>query len=111
MKNKTPLHLVLYSTSTRKTYGKKVYILAKLIISKGADINATDIHNQHYKNWFENKKIIKKWKQFQKSNKTPLHYATENNLTDTISLLLYKGANVHAMDSTNHVITKYFQIK
>ena len=51
-------------------------------------------------------KIIKnKWKQLNNKNKTPLHYASEQNSKEIGKILISKGADINATDSISfHII-------
>ena len=55
-----------------------------MLISKGADINV----KTNKKDYFAK----------DAGNRTPIHYATYNNMKEMIELLLLKGADINAID-------------
>ena len=44
------------------------------------------------------KRIRNKSRKFNKKNKTPLHYAVENDSIEMLKFLLFKGADIKAKD-------------
>ena len=45
--------------------------------------------------FYFNKKFLKKKRQMNKKNSTPLHWAVENNSKEIVELLLSKGVNIN----------------
>ena len=72
--------------------------MGELLISKGADVNASDIIYQNIIKLFL--MIIKQFKErnLNKNNKTPLHYAASSwrESNKMIELLISKGADINA---------------
>ena len=72
--------------------------MSEILISKGAYIDAFDIIYLKIKILFLIKVILHKLRKLNKKNKTPLHYAAENNSKEMGAILIAKGADVNAKD-------------
>ena len=95
LKNIIPLHIAVKNKSTK---------IFEILIRKGADIKTEDIF------WeiIMIKQIFimesKRWRKFNKTNRTPLHYAAENNSVEIGDILISKGADVNAKDIIYQVL-------
>ena len=96
--NKTPLHFAAFYIS------KEMF---KILISKGANVNAKDSIYHHIILLFLIKILWKKSRKFNHKNVTPLYYATEKNLKEEIELLLSKGADINAKTIIYQILKKY----
>ena len=72
--------------------------MLEILISKGADINARNIIYLKIKILFLIKVILHKLRKLNKKNKTPLHYAAENNSKEMIEVLISVGADITEKD-------------
>ena len=105
---KTPLHLAARHSSLD---------VAKLLINRGADVDAMDKDDRtplHYavrKNSLDVAKLLldrgADVDAMDKDDRTPLHYAVRKNSLDVAKLLLDRGADVDAMDKDDRTPLHY----
>ena len=72
--------------------------MGQLLISKGADINATDIIYQRIIIIFLIRIIYNKLRKLNQKNLTPLHIAAKNNAPELGESMILKGAYLNVKD-------------
>ena len=72
--------------------------MGKLLILKGADIDAKDIIYLDIIILFLINLILNQSKKLNQKNYTPLHWAVLHNSNEMIELLISKGADINAKD-------------